>query len=197
MLAPLRILKPIRIPLIAAAAILVVAGPAGAFVPQPGDRLLWQNAQTGHCMGVAGGDVTPGRAIISWPCNGNSDQTWIADQVGGPYADGSADFVLRDGTNHNKCLSIGGMVLKERQPLVIWDCKPLSAYSDQVWRLSHSSEAGIDCTVFTSREGLTYGQTWHMILKWGDPTQLGSPIVLNGGGGIPTEDWCPAPAPAP
>src|SRR6185369_13523135 len=106
--------------LVLAVGSVAVAGPASAAIPSPGATLLWQDQPTRFCMGVARGDVTNGTPIIVWHCNRNTDQTWSADSVS---ADGTGPFLLRNGTNQHKCLTVGGMSKDDGHRLVIWDCK--------------------------------------------------------------------------
>ena len=111
-------------------AAVALPGSAGAADQFDGVRLVWTNAQTGLCMGVAGGDVSNGKPIILWSCNGNSDQTWTATSAN---SDGSQPYLLRNGTNPNKCLSVAGKSLNQFAALVIWDCKPPNDNQDQRW----------------------------------------------------------------
>jgi len=38
---------------------------------------IWQNRETGYCLGVTGGRMVSGTPIEVWTCNGNPDQAWI------------------------------------------------------------------------------------------------------------------------
>jgi hypothetical protein len=40
---------------------------------------IWKNYGSNLCLGVAGGKMQDGTAIIAWGCNGASDQTWTLD----------------------------------------------------------------------------------------------------------------------
>ena len=46
---------------------------------------VWKNYQDeSFCLGVSGGNMTPGTELRIWQCNGNPDQSW-----GGRYDDPS------------------------------------------------------------------------------------------------------------
>lgn len=125
------LLRAVVIAVVAVVAAVAIPGAASAEGPYDGVRLIWKNLDSnGQCLGVAGGDVTNGRPIILWGCNGNADQTWTAVSV---YGGGSAPYVFHNGANPNKCLSVAGKSLNEFAGIVIWDCKPASDNQDQRW----------------------------------------------------------------
>jgi hypothetical protein len=128
-----RLVRVVAVGLAVIVATVALPGPAGAHHstdPYNGVRLTWTNGQTGLCLGVAGGDVTNGKAIILWACNGNSDQTWTAESVN---PDGHGPYLFKNGTNPNKCLSVANKSLSQFAALVIWDCKPSNDNQDQRW----------------------------------------------------------------
>lgn len=124
----------LRVVAILVTAVVAAAGVPGAAVaegPYDGVRLLWTNIDShGQCMGVAGGDVSNGKPIILWGCNGNADQTWTAQSVDGS---GYGSYVFHNGANPNKCLSVAAKSLSEFAGIVIWDCKPFNDNQDQRW----------------------------------------------------------------
>jgi hypothetical protein len=183
---------------LAATAVGVTASPAAAFVPQSGDRFVWASQAAGYCMGVAGGDMTSGTSVIQWDCNGNADQTWIAERVGPSYTDGSADFRIRNAANPNECLSVAeNKTYVWGQPLVIWQCKPLSTYDDQIWNLQ-SGQYSDACTRFVSRESLdVYKELDDMAILGFDYGTRGARLGLHIGQGIDLGlEWCAEPAPS-
>jgi Ricin-type beta-trefoil lectin domain len=133
-----------RLPALAAGLAVVLAGvtiatPAHAAIPPSGVKLNWLNSTTNFCLGVAAGNVTNGTAIIVWACNGNTDQAWTAESVN-PFASGP--YLLRNGTNRNKCLSVAAMSKNNGAVLVIWDCKAVGANSDQLWTFKDGTTSG-------------------------------------------------------
>lgn len=91
----------------------------------------WTNPQ-GLCMGVQGGNMTPGTAIIDWTCDGSLNQRWALD--GNSGAPGT--WLFRNAANTTECLSVFNMETTTRAPLVIWPCKDPSNNQDQRWSLA-------------------------------------------------------------
>jgi hypothetical protein len=125
-----RLARMVAIGLAVIVATVALPGSAGAADLFDGVRLVWTNEQTDLCMGVEGGDVTNGKAIILWSCNDNADQIWTATSAN---SDGSQPYLFRNGTNPDKCLSVAGKSLSQGAALVIWDCKPSNDNEDQRW----------------------------------------------------------------
>jgi hypothetical protein len=88
----------------------------------------WTNPD-GLCMGVQGGNMTPGTAIIVWTCDGSLNQLWALDANSG--ANGA--YLFRNAANTTECLSVFQMETTMRAPLVIWPCKDVSNNQDQRW----------------------------------------------------------------
>lgn len=107
----------------------------------------------GLCMGVQGGNMTDGTAIITWKCDESSNQLWTAD-----YANSGAPntFLLRNAANPSDCLSVFNKATYLGAPLVIWHCKPTSDNQDQRWH----SAAGPTIPIYNGNSGL-------QILPWG------------------------------
>ena len=124
--------KPLRTFTIGLAVMVGLVGmapvPANALTPPKWRELTWRNRVTGFCLGVAGGNVTNGTPIIVWRCNGNTDQTWTVDFIA---QNGRPPFLVRNGTNRNKCLSVANNSRNNGAQMVIWDCKPLETNKDQ------------------------------------------------------------------
>jgi len=94
---------------------------------------------------VAGGNVTNGTPTIVWRCNGNTEQIWTVDFIA---QNGRPPFLVRNGTNRNKCLSVANNSRNNGAQMVIWDCKPLETNEDQRWLFSDGVPIG--CTIFTN-----------------------------------------------
>lgn len=86
----------------------------------------------GLCMGVQGGNMTPGTAVIDWTCDGSLNQLWALD--GNSGAPGS--WLFRNAANTTECLSVFQMETTMRAPLVIWPCKDQSNNQDQRWTIA-------------------------------------------------------------
>ncbi len=119
---------------IRALAVVLMTVAAGVALPATshaaGSPQLWENYQSKLCMGVSAGNVTDGTAIITWGCNGNSDQGWILDPV---TVNNQTWYLFRDGTNPNQCLSVAAKSKSAGALLVIWHCKPSNDDQDQLW----------------------------------------------------------------
>ena len=97
----------------------------------------------GFCMGVQGGDnqvVAYNPApIITWACDGTSNQFWSED-----FNSGAAGYVLlRNGANPNECLSVLQMSQNIGAQLVIWQCKDPSQNQDQRWSIADAPTTSI------------------------------------------------------
>jgi hypothetical protein len=73
-------------------------------------------------MGVMGGNMAPGTAIITWACDGTSNQFWEFDEFTGT----PGTFLLRNESNPGECLSVFQKATYAGAPLVIWPCKDSS-----------------------------------------------------------------------
>jgi hypothetical protein len=147
--------------------------------------VIWPNLATGYCLGVQAGDVTNGTPIIVWRCNGNADQTWTAESVN---ADGSAPFLLRNGANRNKCLSVAGQRTDNGAPLVIWDCKP-SGLRDQRWTFLDGN-LNPQCTTIYNDNSVD-----KVVGVLGGSLAEGARVVLWRWLGHLDQEWCQHPAP--
>jgi Ricin-type beta-trefoil lectin domain len=118
-----------------------VAIPSSAYAVGDGSRTLWKNYSNQLCMGVAGGDshVQDGTAIITWTCNGSSDQTWVLslvdpNQPSGPY-------FIKNSVAESECLSVGAKSTSPGARLVLWHCKEPADNQDQQWQLTSDRQA--------------------------------------------------------
>lgn len=119
--------------LAAAAAVLAHPGIAKA-----ANYNVWQGTD-GLCMGVQGGNMTPGTPIISWRCDGTNNQFWGMDtNSGAPNT-----FLLRNLANPSECLSVFEEATYLDAPLVIWPCKAFSDNADQRWSRADTVSAPI------------------------------------------------------
>ena len=84
----------------------------------------------GLCIGVTGGNMTPGTTVITWACDGTNNQYWAMDfNSGAPNT-----FLLRNLADPTQCLSVFNKALYLGAPLVIWPCKAFSDNQDQRWQ---------------------------------------------------------------
>ena len=105
---------------------LVVPGTAKAT-----QFLTWSNPD-GLCLGVQGGNMTPGTPIIDWTCDGSPNQLWGFDSNSGA----SGSDLIRNAADPTECLSVFQMETTMRAPLVIWPCKDQSNNQDQRWNIA-------------------------------------------------------------
>jgi hypothetical protein len=86
-------------------------------------------------MGVQGGNMTPGTAIITWACDGTPNQAWTPDaNSGAPNY-----YLLRNEADPTECLSVFEKAMYNGAPLVIWPCKDFNDNQDQRWMLAAAS----------------------------------------------------------
>jgi hypothetical protein len=163
----------------------MAAAPAGAAIPPAGTKLIWRNSVTNFCLGVAAGNVDNGNAIIVWRCNNNTDQTWTAESIN-PGAPGP--YLLRNGTNRNKCLTVSGRRQDHGAPLVIWDCLAVGVNAGQLWVLQDGRKRA-DCTIFVNvNSNLVMGVS-------AASTVEGTPVIQWEDIGHPDQEWCGRNAP--
>jgi hypothetical protein len=136
-----KILGAVAVGLAAIVAVVVVPGVANASLGD-GSRILFQNrGDNNNCMGVAGGDakVQDGAAIVTWPCDGSKNQTWVlslvnANSPAGPY-------FIKNSAATSECLSIAGKSKAEGARVVLWHCKDAPDNEDQQWNLTGDRQA--------------------------------------------------------
>jgi len=128
-----------------------VAIPAAAHAaPQAAQQ--FQNWNSKFCLGVSAGNVTDGTAIITWDCNGNTDQGWELDPV---TANNESGFLFRNATNPNQCLSVANKSTSAGAHLVIWHCKASNDNQDQVWQVITIPRAPLPLReIFNANSGL-------------------------------------------
>jgi hypothetical protein len=93
----------------------------------------------GQCMGVAGGNMTPGTPIIDWQCDNSLNQLWGLDLNSGTQN----AYLLRNERNHSECLSVDQKSTNVGAHLVIWPCKSVSDNQDQRWIIADAPTAAI------------------------------------------------------
>ena len=98
---------------------------------------IWKNYGSNLCLGVAGGKMQDGTAIIAWGCNGASDQTWTLDPTSGT----SDAFLMRNGKDPYMCLSVAAKSTSTWVALVLWHCKLTAENQDQRWYLTSDRQA--------------------------------------------------------
>lgn len=119
--------------LIAGLAAIAIALAVALTVPEVAKAASYNEWQTnGLCMGVQGGNMTPGTAIITWACDDSLNQFWGLDtNSGAPNY-----FLLRNEADPSECLSVFQKSANIGAPLVIWPCKAVSDNQDQRWSLA-------------------------------------------------------------
>jgi hypothetical protein len=158
------------------AIMVAVQWPAGATVPPENVSLNWIN-NSGLCMGVEGGIMSPGTHIIIWDCDNSRNQAWSAQPVPGS----TEDFTLRTGGDPHMCLSVAARSTQDGAALVIWDCKEMDANFDQRWRFESMRWPGHNFIV-NRRSDKVIG-----VLR-GD-TRRGAQVVQWGNLGHPDQIW--------
>ncbi len=95
----------------------------------------WQNANSGRCLGVAGGNMANGTPIVQWDCYGTDhpDQYWSAVPINDGYY-----YQFKNLSNPNKCLGVPGGSTNAGAQLVIWDCYGTD-HPDQYWTVISAS----------------------------------------------------------
>jgi hypothetical protein len=126
----------------------------------------------GLCMGVMGGNMNPGTAIISWPCDNSLNQDWSMDtNSGAPNT-----YLLRNGRDHTECLSVLNKSINPNAPLVIWPCKSNNDNQDQRWYIADAPQTQIINFNSQLQIAPAGGQGWP-IEQWnGRASVLWSPI---------------------
>lgn len=119
---------------------VAVAVPAIA-IPGIAEAATYNEWQTedGLCMGVMGGNTTPGTPVITWACDGTPNQFWGLD----PNSGAPNTFLLRNEANPGECLSVFESATYIGAPLVIWPCKAVSDNRDQRWSLADAHSVAI------------------------------------------------------
>jgi hypothetical protein len=73
----------------------------------------------GKCLGIGGGSLQNGKAVIQWTCNGHESQQWQLQKSG--------EIVNR---NSRKCMGVNGGSRERGADVVQWDCND---HEDQKW----------------------------------------------------------------
>jgi hypothetical protein len=126
--------------LAAIVAVVAVPGVANASLGD-GSRTLFKNGGDNNCMGVAGGDskVQDGAAIVTWPCDGTANQTWVLSLVN-PNSP-SGPYFIKNSVATTECLSIAAKSKDVGARAVLWHCKEPSDNQDQQWYLTSDRQA--------------------------------------------------------
>jgi len=133
------------------------------------DYWTWRNANSGKCLGVAGGNMTNGTKIVQWDCLGPShpDQYWSPVGIN----DG-AYYQFHNLSNPNKCLGVPGGSTNAGAQLVIWDCLGQD-HPDQFWAVisaSYLNPNDSDFVIVNNNSSLVIG-------VGGGLTSNGAPVV--------------------
>jgi len=116
---------------------LALTSPASAFS-------LRNKANMNQCLAIPASNVTNGTPMITYHCDGTPNQQWT-------YSEQNFPVHLRNGANHNKCLTAHGA--DGDRPLQIWDCGagPLGGFFGQNWVFESFDSSGT-CFYFHSTE---------------------------------------------
>lgn len=146
----------------AGAAALVLAAnpqPAAASSFAVTNAIHDQN-DTQMCLGVTGGNMTNGTALILWRCDGTPNQQWTLPSPDFPQQ-------MHNGANYNKCLGALNQGTADGTQLVIWDCND---HPDQLWQESQLGSGQLEIhNANTVREVLAIA---------GDSDAPGAPAIL-------------------
>jgi len=136
-----KLLGAVAVGLAAIMAVVAVPGVANAALGD-GSRTLFKNGgDNNNCMGVAGGDskVQDGAAVVTWPCDGSANQTWVLSLVN-PNSP-SGPYFIKNSVATTECLSIAGKSTAEGARVVLWHCKEPSDNEDQQWNITGDRQA--------------------------------------------------------
>ena len=143
-----------NVTVLAGGALALVVGVLGMASPAHATDywIRFINEKSGLCMGVSGGVMTPGRAIIQWTCNGNDDQYW------GPVSSsGGGIGVTQTYQNYqdpNYCLSVSNNSTTAGAAIVIALC---DGGNSQKWTMTNVGTDGwqqIETTLTNFHSGL-------------------------------------------
>jgi hypothetical protein len=154
--------------LIAGLAVTAAAGLVHPGIARATDYNEWKT-EDGLCMGVQAGNVVAGTAIISWACDGTSNQSWAIDtRSGAPNT-----YLIRNESNPNYCLSVFAKATYMGAPLVIWPCKDFSDNQDQRWSFTNVPNIPIEnapsTPIYNANSGLQIlpsGPQGSQIVQW-------------------------------
>jgi hypothetical protein len=140
-----------------------------------------RNYQTGLCLGTKAGGSSIGTPLITWYCDGSSNQKWRKNT----FVNDSVNVGLSNGVASNRCLVTG---VDNGSPATLGDCVVL-AHSSVGWKpiYAGTDAAGHECYRFARKTASSkvFG------VKAGS-TALGTPIILweDYGGTHPDQIWC-------
>jgi hypothetical protein len=108
------------------------AKPAAGTISVPNVHLI--SAMGAKCLGVSGGNHTPGTATILWDCGTQQDQLFVFTKTGEIRAFGGQYFsnTFNGHPIGYLCLDITGGLIKAGQPVMIWSC---NGQPNQRWSL--------------------------------------------------------------
>jgi hypothetical protein len=142
---------------------LAVAAAVALAVPGSASAAQYNVFQTedGLCMGVQGGNMTPGTVIITWTCDESLNQFWSMDSNSGA----SGYWLLRNGANPNECLSVFQKATYVGAQLVIWPCKAFNDNQDQRWSIADAHSVPI-LNFNSGLEILPSGSQGSAVVQW-------------------------------
>lgn len=157
----------------------------------PASAQVWKSAANENvCLGVAAGTMTPGTQIITWSCNGYSDQTW------GQYAfSGSFVQVWTHGSSEppdsaSRCIALANNgSISNGTHAIIWNCT--TATDDQGWDIEYEwSDANFHaCYRFINKKANDQGYLKALTASATTP-QNGTNVVIQPYSGATNQVWC-------
>jgi hypothetical protein len=98
----------------------------GGPTPTPtGNGVQIVNRNSGKCLDVEMASTTDGANVLQWTCNGQSNQRWRVEDVGG----GNSRLVA---VHSNKCLDVEMASTADGANILQWTC---NSQSNQTWRV--------------------------------------------------------------
>jgi hypothetical protein len=146
-------------------ALIAGLGATAAALAHPGiakatDYTEWTTPD-GLCMGVTGGNMGPGTAVITWACDGTDNQFWAMD----PNSGAPNTFLLKNLADPTECLSVFNKAQYLGAPLVIWPCKDVSDNEDQRWSRANLPKAPI-YNFYSGLQILPSGPQGSAVVQW-------------------------------
>jgi hypothetical protein len=148
---------------------------------------VWWNAQMEQeCLGVLGGDMTNGTAVVAWPCIDHPDQKWEIQTTQG-VPGGSIWGQIRNFQNPDKCLGVLASTTFDGSRLVIWDC---NGHTDQYWFFQPAGSS------ITGPDGCFNIENYNAFPKVigilnADPTPGAQTVIWDILAGHHDQAWCP------
>lgn len=135
------------------------------------------------CIGVAGGNMSNGTPIITWNCNGHSDQNWAeqSQPYWGSYVQIWSAGSAAPPSSAAECIALANDgSINPGNKAIIWSCSALT--TDQAWEEEFVGwdSSGQPCYNFVNKKALDVSGNKLLLTvsrpPFGDPT--GKQLVL-------------------